>query len=112
VYTGDMPQIATTSPAGRLPLTDGRSAEARFVKRIRGELIAQCGDASGAQRLLIDRAVMLSLRILQIDQHPTLADSNEYIELTKLLAALLGQLSGQPAPASTVHRPLIRGAAA
>jgi hypothetical protein len=107
-----MAQIATTSHASRLLITDGRSAEARFVKRIRAELIAQCGGASGAQRLLIDRVVMLSLRVLQMDQYPTLADSDEYIRMTQLLAELLGQLSGQPAPASIAHRLPIHGVAA
>jgi hypothetical protein len=55
---------------------------------------------------------MLSLRVLQMDQYPTLADSDEYIRMTQLLAELLGQLSGQPAPASTEHRSPIHGVAA
>jgi hypothetical protein len=69
VYTSGLAQIAATSPPDRLPLTDGRTAESRYLKRICAEPVAQCGGApSASERLLIDRAVMLSLRVLQMDQ--------------------------------------------
>jgi hypothetical protein len=43
VYTARMAHIAARSHRDRLPMTDGRSAEARYLRRIRAELIAQCG---------------------------------------------------------------------
>ncbi|MFL5282486.1 MAG: transposase, partial [Rhodopila sp.] len=53
---------------GRLPIGDGRSAEAQYAKRVRNELIAQCGGTvSASQRLLIDRIASLRIHLLDSD---------------------------------------------
>src|SRR5690349_15619323 len=107
-----MAPIATTSPTDRLPITDGRSADARFVKCLRADLIEQCGGSpTASQRLLIDRIAILSLRIRLVDADPNLPDRIEYLDLTRLLADLLAQL-GAPPPAPAAMRAQLRGAAA
>ena len=73
----------------------------------------QCGGApSATQRLLIDRIAVVALRVQLIDRDPLLPDRDEYLELTKLLAALLAQLGGQCPASSIVHRPPIHEVAA
>jgi hypothetical protein len=47
---------------------DGRTREANLMKRVREELYAHVGGKpTTTQRLLIERAVILSLRVAQID---------------------------------------------
>jgi len=46
---GHMPHFESSSRHGRLPVTDGRSAEAQYIKRVRNELIAQCGGTVSAE---------------------------------------------------------------
>jgi hypothetical protein len=101
-----MTSIVTTSHAGRVPTADGRCLESRYLKRVRAGLIAQCGEPSESQRLLIDRIAVIALRVFMIDTNPALAGSVEYIELIRLQAELLAQLGGQPATPSIVRNPL------
>jgi hypothetical protein len=102
-----------TSHAGRLPITDGRSAEAQYIRRLRAELRQHVGGAPTiAQRLLIDRVVNIALRLHALDCEPILLENGDYLELTRMLTELLAQLSDQPAPASIVHRPPIHEVAA
>jgi hypothetical protein len=107
-----MARIEPISRPGRLPVGDGRSAESQFLRRVRAGLAEQCGGTPTAtQHLLIDRIAVLSLRIQLIDNDPMLPDRVEYLDLTKLLAVLLAQLAGHPAPSSTVHHPCREAAA-
>jgi hypothetical protein len=82
----------------RLPITDGRSAEAQYKRRIRNELISQCGGTvSTSQRLLIDRIASLSLRVHLLDNDTSVSTGREYLDLTVTLAQLLAQLGAHPA---------------
>src|SRR4051794_144519 len=115
VYTCGMASIASRLSANRVPVTDDRSAEARFLRRIRADLSLQCGGKPTAtQHMLIDRIARLSLRIHALDYDPALSGSDEYLGLTRLLADLLTHLGVQPAaPISNfVPRPQQREAAA
>jgi hypothetical protein len=93
-----MAPITATSHTDRLPITDGRTTDARFIKQLRADLIEQCGGSpTASQRLLIDRIAILSLRIRLVDADPNLPDRIEYLDLTRLLADLLAQLGAPPA---------------
>ena len=62
-------RIGAYSSVGALADLDGRSKEAKFLKRIREELTSLiAGRPNAAQRLLIDRAAILALRCAQIDE--------------------------------------------
>jgi hypothetical protein len=87
---------------------DGRTREASLMRRVRAELTAHCGGSpSATQRALIERAVILSLRVAQIDakilagEALTLHDSNFALawnnSLRRTLVAL-GQPAAQKAP--------------
>jgi hypothetical protein len=93
-------------------MADGRSSEASFVRRLRASLAEQVGGSpSATQMLLIDRIATIALHVRLIDANPDLPDRVEYLDLTKLLAALLEQLAGQCTNHAAVHRP-IHGVAA
>jgi hypothetical protein len=63
-----MRQVGAYSRAGTLWKLDGRVKEARLMNRVRAELIAHVGGRpSATQRLLIERAAILSLKAAQID---------------------------------------------
>jgi len=101
-----MASIASRLSANRVPVTDGRSAEARFLRRIRADLSLQCGGKPTAtQHMLIDRIARLSLRIHALDYDPALSCSDEYLGLTRVLAELLAQLGVQPAAAPSSVMP-------
>ena len=83
------------------------------MRRLRASLAEQVGGSpSATQKLLIECIATIALRVRLIDANPDLPDRVEYLDLTRLLAELLAQLSGTPAPASTAHRPSIHGVAA
>src|SRR4051794_41694662 len=95
-----MAPIATTSTASRLPVTDGRSAEAQYLKRLRADLRQHVGGAPTiAQKLLIDRVAHTALRIHALDCEPLLPENGEFLELTRLLTDLLDRL-GVPVSAT------------
>jgi hypothetical protein len=83
---------------------DGRTKEAALMRRVRAELTAHCGSPSATQRALIERAVILSLRVAQIDakilagEALTLHDSNFALAWNNALRRTLIAL-GQPAAA-------------
>lgn len=93
---------------------DGRTREARLVKRLRNDLIAQCGGTvSATQRLLIDRIASVSLRINLLDSDVPEHNGREYLDLTVALAQLLAQLGVPPvAPVSSIVPARQREAAA
>src|SRR4051795_6899757 len=90
--------ITATSTPGRVPVTDRRSAGARFLKRVRAALIDQCGgNPSASQRLIIDSVASLSLRIRVLECDPSEYAGREYPDAPRLLADLLVQLGLQAA---------------
>jgi len=61
-------RIGPYSNPGSLAKLDGRTREAALMRRVRADLVAHVGGSpNAAQRLLIERAVILSLRVAQID---------------------------------------------
>src|SRR4051812_12626684 len=101
-----MPQIGTISSTDTRTKRDGRTREARLVKRLRNDLIAQCGGTvSASQRLLIDRIASLSLRIHLLDSDTSVHTGRAYLDLTMTLAQLLAQLGVQPAAAPSSIMP-------
>jgi hypothetical protein len=79
-----MPSVAATSHADRLPVTDGRSAEAQYLRRIRDELRQHVGGSPTiAQRLLIDRVAHTALRLHALDCEPVLTENSEYLNLPR-----------------------------
>jgi hypothetical protein len=106
VYTPCMAHIAARSHLDRLPMTDGRSAEARYLRRIRADLIAQCGGTPTAtQFLLIDRIAALSSRVRTMDCDPlSVHSTREYLDATATLGQLLTQLGVQAAPPANIRR--------
>src|SRR3954452_15297826 len=97
-----MPSVAATSHADRLPVTDGRSAEAQYLRRIRDELRQHVGGAPTiAQKLLIDRVAHVALRLHALDCEPMLPENSEYLEMTRLLGELLAQIGAQMGSSAT-----------
>ena len=80
---------------------DGRTKEAALMRRVRAELTTHCGRPSATQRVLIERAVILSLRVAQIDakilavEPLTLHDSNFALAWNNARRTLVAL--GQPA---------------
>jgi hypothetical protein len=77
---------------------DGRTREATFLGRVRAELTEHVGKPSVVQRMLINRAAVLSLRLAMLDQKIirdqalTEHDNNHIVAwqnaLTRILVAL------------------------
>src|SRR3954452_11231336 len=105
-----MPSVAATSHADRLPVTDGRSAEAQYLRRIRDELRQHVGGSPTiAQRLLIDRVAHTALRLHALDCEPMLPKNADYLDLTRLLADLLAQIGAQMESSSTKSQNITDG---
>jgi hypothetical protein len=106
-------KIGTYSRRFGLTKLDGRTREAVLMRRVRDELTRHVGgNPSVTQRLLIDRAAVLSLRVAQIDQkilagEPlTLHDSNFALAWNNALRRTLVQLgveSAERASAPSLH---------
>jgi hypothetical protein len=63
-----MRQIGAYSRFATLWKLDGRTKEAMFMRRVREELLAHVGGKpSVTQKLLIERATILALKVAQID---------------------------------------------
>lgn len=61
--------IGAYSSAGAMAKVDGRSKEALFMQRLRKELLAHVGgNPSATQRLLVERAVRLSMQVELMDE--------------------------------------------
>ncbi len=64
-----MPKIGPHSRPDKLQIVDGRLAEGRLMARVRAELTQHLGGKPTApQRILIDRAAALSLRLHLMDR--------------------------------------------
>jgi hypothetical protein len=82
---------------------DGRSKEARLMKSLRTELIAHVGgEPSVTQRILIDQAARLQLRIAMMDREGTDTGMSErrqveYLAWANTLSRTLRELGLEPA---------------
>jgi hypothetical protein len=95
-------------------MLDHRSREARFMRDRRAELVAHCGGApSQTQRVMIERAVWLSLRIALLDRKQaemgdmTEHDSKTYLAWVGSLTRLMKDL-GPPAVSNTPPQSRLR----
>jgi hypothetical protein len=78
-----MPKIGPYSKSSTLAKTDGRTKESRLVKSLRSELVAHVGGKpSTTQRLLIDQACQLQLRLAMMDKTID-ADTGANFEMTE-----------------------------
>jgi hypothetical protein len=78
---------------------DGRTRAAALLRRVRRELTEFVGpNPTVTQRMMIDRAVILSLRLAQLDrkivaeEHFTILDNNQYLAWSNSLSRLLDKL--------------------
>jgi hypothetical protein len=100
-----MPKIGPHSRPGRLALVDGRTAEAKLMRGVKADLAKHCGGApSATQRMLIDQAAMLTLRLHLMDKEsiadPALSERNgrQYLAWANSLSRLLRQLGLEGMP--------------
>jgi hypothetical protein len=104
--TGKIPQIGPYCGPSTLAKLDGRTREAALMRQVRAELTAHCGGHPNAvQRQLIERAVVLSLRVAQLDakilagEALTLHDSNFALAWNNALRRTLVALGAGAGPA-------------
>jgi hypothetical protein len=83
----------------KVPSHDGRSADARLLRKTRAELTAHCGGKPSATQLaLIDRAAMLTLHVSKMDLKAVEAGeftqhaSNQYLAWSNALSRTLAKL--------------------
>jgi hypothetical protein len=123
----DMRKIGPHSRPAKLQIVDGRRAEAKLLRDVRDELTKHCGGLpSATQRMIINQAAMLTLRLHLMDRQ-SLRDEGvserngrQYLAwsaaLTRLLRQLglkgavdraqsLQELIDAPAPAAPSRRP-------
>ena len=100
-----MAALGPHSRPHRFTSPDRRTREARAMEKLRAELIAHVGGApSVAQRLLIERAVGIGLRIALLDRklgdalQLTDTDSKAYLGLSNAMQRTLRELGYQPTP--------------
>jgi len=106
-----MPRIRPYSRPPALANLDHRTREARFMAVRRKELIAHCGGSpSQTQKVMIERAVWLSLRIALLDRKQaemgemTEHDSRTYLAWVGSLTRLMEDL-GPAVPSPTAKVP-------
>lgn len=94
-----MPRLSPYSRPPALAKLDHRSREAKFMAARRAELIAHVGGKpSATQRMMIERAVWLSLQVAMLDlkqaenQAFTMHDTKAYLGWTNTLTRLLRHL--------------------
>lgn len=109
-----MRKLGPHSRPGKLALVDGRRAEAQLMARVRSDLTKHCGGKPTAvQRMLIDQAALLTLRVHLMDKEsiadPVLGERNGRQRLawsnslTRALTAL-GAKATPPKPVSLSER--------
>lgn len=97
-YTADMAHLPPYSRPNALAKIDGRTREARLMREARAELVAHVGGTpSATQRVLIERAVQLTLQIAMLDAKQaggglTEHDGRTYLAWTNTLTRLMRQL--------------------
>ena len=93
-----MPPIGPYSRPDSLAKISGRTREGRIVRGVRADLTAHLGGKpSATQRVLIERAAMLTLRIALMDAKASDGrlsekDGREYLAWTNTLTRLMRQL--------------------
>lgn len=92
-----MKKLGPYSRPPALANIDMRSKEGLILRKIRAELTAHVGNPSATQRILIERAAVLSLQIAMLDaRHAsgglTPHDQREYLAWTNALTRLMRQL--------------------
>lgn len=94
-----MPKLGPHSRPGILAVIDGRRAEAKLMQSVRAQLTAHCGGSpSATQRMIIQQAAMLTLRLHLMDKRfaetgaQTDHDSRTYLAWANSLSRLLRQL--------------------
>lgn len=107
-----MPALAPSSSPATLAKLDGRTKEARLVRQVRRDLLAQVGgNPTAVQRALIERAVQLHLQVANMDRRTaegramTDLDSRTYLAWSNSLVRTLRELARtasatQPKPPS------------
>jgi hypothetical protein len=94
-----MSKLGPHSRPNKLAVIDGRRAEAKFMRGVKADLVKHCGGApSATQRMLIDQAAMLTLRLHLMDKasiaDPVMSERNSrsYLAWANALSRLLRQL--------------------
>src|SRR3984885_12043275 len=112
VYAREMPKIGPHSRPDKLQIVDGRLAEGRLMARVRAELTQHLGGKPTApQRILIDRAAALSLRLHLMDRESarsgemTERNGRQYLAWSNSLTRVLNQIGLAAAPAPKDSRP-------
>jgi hypothetical protein len=98
-YTAEMPRIGPHSRPDKLQIVDGRRAEAQLMHRVRAELIQHLGGKpSATQRILIDRAAALSLRLHLMDREAARSgemserNGRQYLAWSNSLTRIMSQI--------------------
>jgi hypothetical protein len=94
-----MPRIGPHSRPDKLQIVDGRLAEAKLMARVREELTQHLGGKpSATQRILIDRAAALSLRLHLMDREAARSgamserNGRQYLAWSNALTRVLKQI--------------------
>lgn len=106
-----MPKLGPYSNCATLAKLDGRTRESRLVRSLRAELVAHVGGRpSTTQRLLIDQACQLQLRLSLMDKdggataEMTERNQVQYLAWSGALTRLLQRLGLQAAePTPQTH---------
>ena len=112
VYTPqDMAKIGPHSRPDKLQIVDGRLAEAKLMASVRTELSQHLGgDPSATQRILIDRAAALSLRIHLMDRETARSgmmserNGRQYLAWNNSLTRVMNQIGLK----SVVNKPALQ----
>src|SRR4249920_2497374 len=101
-----MRKIGPHSRPDKLAIVDGRLAEGKLMARVRAELTQHLGGKpSATQKILIDRAAALSLRIHLMDRESARSremserNGRQYLAWHNSLTRLLRQIGMTPASA-------------
>ena len=94
-----MHHLGPYSRPDALANVDGRTREARIVRKVRADLVAHLGgNVSATQRVLIERAAALTLRLALLDakqakgERLTEHDNRTYLAESNALTRLMRQL--------------------
>ena len=105
-----MVKIGPHSRPDKLQIVDGRLAEAKLMARVRAELTQhRGGDPSATQRILIDRAAALSLRIHLMDRETARSgmmserNGRQYLAWNNSLTRVMNQIGLK----SVVNKPAL-----
>jgi hypothetical protein len=100
--------MAAIGPYSRPPALaklDGRSSEARMMRKVRNDLVAHVGGKpSATQSMIIERIVNLSLRVATMDRKFTATgvvtehDTAQYLAWSNSLSRALRELGMKGAP--------------